>query len=152
MKIADYATHWQTGEKIDPKVKGEEFSVVQEKAVSQSKSRKAYLLHDGSYYIGWLLEQDVVGFEPYKSDEEIAKEVLDGKWGNNPERIQKLSAAGYDAVKVQDKVNELIKQGKSEEEPEEVEVADEQPIGGDEPELADNEVVLDGVVWKIIKK
>lgn len=40
--------------------------------------------------------------------EEIAKEVIDGKWGNGDERKKKLIAAGYDYDKVQAKVNELM--------------------------------------------
>ncbi len=43
-----------------------------------------------------------------KSVEEIAKEVLAGKWGNDPARDTKLKAAGYDPEKVQDAVNKLI--------------------------------------------
>lgn len=38
----------------------------------------------------------------------VAKEVIRGKWGNNPERKQKLTAAGYDYKKVQTRVNEII--------------------------------------------
>lgn len=50
--------------------------------------------------------------EPKKSAEEIAKEVIAGKWGNNPERKAKLIAAGYDYDAVQKKVNELINANK----------------------------------------
>lgn len=44
-----------------------------------------------------------------KSIEEVAKEVIAGKWGNGEERKQKLTAAGYDYAEVQKKVNELLK-------------------------------------------
>ena len=47
-----------------------------------------------------------------KTVTEIAKEVIDGKWGNNPERKKKIEAAGYDYKAVQKKVNELTKGGK----------------------------------------
>lgn len=40
-----------------------------------------------------------------KSNEEIAKEVLAGNWGNNPERRNKLTAAGYDYNAIQAIVN-----------------------------------------------
>lgn len=40
-----------------------------------------------------------------KTNEEIANEVLEGKWGNQPERQQKLEAAGYNYQEVQDIVN-----------------------------------------------
>lgn len=43
-----------------------------------------------------------------KSYDEIAKEVISGKWGNYPERKTKLEALGYNWVKVQEAVNRLI--------------------------------------------
>ena len=43
-----------------------------------------------------------------KTVEEIAKEVIAGKWGNGSERTQALTAAGYDAKAVQDKVNQIL--------------------------------------------
>ncbi len=46
--------------------------------------------------------------QPKKSTEELAKEVLDGKWGNGQERVKKLTAAGYDYATVQKRVNELV--------------------------------------------
>lgn len=46
---------------------------------------------------------------PKKSITAIAKEVIAGKWGNGDKRKKKLKAAGYDAEKVQAKVNELWK-------------------------------------------
>ncbi|MBE6683485.1 MAG: N-acetylmuramoyl-L-alanine amidase [Ruminococcaceae bacterium] len=44
-----------------------------------------------------------------KSIDEIAKEVINGKWGNGEERKKKLTAAGYNYAKVQARVNELCK-------------------------------------------
>ena len=41
--------------------------------------------------------------------EQIAKEVINGKWGNGAERKAKLEAAGYNYSEVQAKVNELLK-------------------------------------------
>jgi hypothetical protein len=43
-----------------------------------------------------------------KSVEELANEVLSGKWGNGEERRQKLTAAGYDYKAVQLRVNEKV--------------------------------------------
>ena len=40
-----------------------------------------------------------------KSNEEIAKEVLAGKWGNGAERKNRLTAAGYDYQAIQNIVN-----------------------------------------------
>ena len=39
----------------------------------------------------------------------LAREVIQGKWGNGAERKQKLTAAGYDYYAVQKRVNELMK-------------------------------------------
>lgn len=54
------------------------------------------------------------GFSTYvvsgggKSVKEIAREVLQGKWGNGAERKARLEAAGYDYAEVQAKVNTLV--------------------------------------------
>lgn len=47
--------------------------------------------------------------EQLKSLEEIAKEVIAGKWGNGAVRKQRLRAAGYNPSIVQAKVNEMLK-------------------------------------------
>lgn len=39
---------------------------------------------------------------------EVAKEVIDGKWGNGEDRIEALKKAGYDPDAVQKLVNELL--------------------------------------------
>lgn len=44
-----------------------------------------------------------------KTVDEIAQEVIDGKWGNGDERKSRLKTAGYDYKSVQSRVNELIK-------------------------------------------
>lgn len=46
--------------------------------------------------------------EPKKSVTEIAREVIQGKWGNGAERFKKLEDAGYDPDEVQDEVNRLF--------------------------------------------
>lgn len=43
-----------------------------------------------------------------KSIEEIAREVIQGKWGNGADRQKRLEAAGYNYAEVQAKVNQLI--------------------------------------------
>lgn len=42
-----------------------------------------------------------------KSVDELAREVLQGKWGNGAERKKRLEAAGYDYDAIQKKVNQL---------------------------------------------
>lgn len=44
-----------------------------------------------------------------KSVDELAQEVIDGKWGNGQERVNRLNKAGHDYKKVQSKVNEILK-------------------------------------------
>ena len=43
-----------------------------------------------------------------KSYEEIAKEVIDGLWGNGDERKSRIEAAGYNYAEVQSRVNALL--------------------------------------------
>lgn len=43
-----------------------------------------------------------------KSNEEIAREVIAGKWGNGAERKQRLTAAGYNYSDIQKIVNKLV--------------------------------------------
>ena len=45
---------------------------------------------------------------PKKTVDELAQEVIDGKWGNGQDRFDRLTRAGYDADAVQDRVNELM--------------------------------------------
>lgn len=54
--------------------------------------------------------ETVVTVKPIeKSNEEIAKEVIRGIWGNGAARKQKLEAAGYDYATIQKIVNSLLK-------------------------------------------
>lgn len=43
-----------------------------------------------------------------KTIDELAQEVIDGKWGNGEDRKKRLEEAGYDYDKVQDKVNSIL--------------------------------------------
>lgn len=43
-----------------------------------------------------------------KTIDEIAKEVIQGKWGNGSARKKALTNAGYDYATVQKRVNELL--------------------------------------------
>ena len=69
---------------------------------------------DGRYIRGFVTP-DYDRIKVNKSDktvEELAKEVIAGKWGNGHERKERLTAAGYDYDKIQAKVNELMKGSK----------------------------------------
>lgn len=45
---------------------------------------------------------------PAKSNADIAREVIAGKWGNGQDRVNKLTAAGYDAGAIQNEVNKIL--------------------------------------------
>lgn len=58
-----------------------------------------------------LVNGSTMSNEPTKkSVEVIAKEVINGKWGNGDDRKSRLTAAGYDYNAIQAKVNELLGQ------------------------------------------
>jgi N-acetylmuramoyl-L-alanine amidase CwlA len=57
-------------------------------------------------FIGMI--EDKLNVKPTKSIDELAKEVMQGKWGNGADRKKRLTDAGYDYSKVQAKVNELV--------------------------------------------
>ena len=46
-----------------------------------------------------------------KTNQEIAKEVLAGHWGNGPDRRERLTAAGYNYDDVQSIVNSIVYSG-----------------------------------------
>ena len=48
-----------------------------------------------------------VAISSLKSVDEIAREVINGKWGNGSARKKKLTAAGDDYATIQKRVNEL---------------------------------------------
>lgn len=48
---------------------------------------------------------------PAKTNQQIAIEVILGKWGNGYSRFEALTNAGYDADAIQSIVNALVKDG-----------------------------------------
>ena len=49
--------------------------------------------------------------EVVKTIDELAKEVIAGKWGSGNDRRQRLTKAGYDYKAVQNRVNQILKGG-----------------------------------------
>jgi len=45
---------------------------------------------------------------PAKTNEQLAREVIAGQWGNNPTRSQRLQAAGFSPTAVQAEVNRIL--------------------------------------------
>lgn len=62
----------------------------------------------GNVDFDYILKDTPSNNQVKKTIEELAKEVIDGKWGNGQDRYERLTKAGYDYSKVQDKVNELL--------------------------------------------
>lgn len=50
-----------------------------------------------------------------KTIDELAQEVINGQWGNGQDRVDRLTAAGYDYNAVQNRVNELLDDNNNEE-------------------------------------
>ena len=60
---------------------------------------------DMNYYYGNIEEDSDTD---KKSVDELANEVMEGKWGNGEDRKKKLEDAGYNYDAVQDRVNEIL--------------------------------------------
>lgn len=72
-----------------------------------ANARNPYLIGNGTC---WCNDGDIrtVVSMSKKSIDEIAREVIAGKWGNGEERKRRLASAGYDYKSVQQKVNEML--------------------------------------------
>lgn len=116
---ADYAT---TDNKGTPdhvgmveKVSGSTITVIEGNMSGGVVGRRS-LQVNGRYIRGFICPNyasKATEKAPEKSVDEIATEVLAGKWGNNPERKQRLEAAGYNYEAVQAAVNQKAKGGAS---------------------------------------
>lgn len=62
---------------------------------------------DGRQYAEYVKPKAVVARN--KTVDEIANEVIRGKWGNGPARVKALKAKGYDPKAVQNKVNQKLR-------------------------------------------
>lgn len=51
---------------------------------------------------------DIIGQPTKKSIEELANEVINGKWGNGEDRKNRLTSAGYNYQEVQNRVNQIL--------------------------------------------
>ncbi len=70
----------------------------------------------GSCDMNYLYDEDIIeesgttDNSSKKSIDELAEEVIDGKWGDGEDRKTKLEKAGYDYNAVQSRVNEILKE------------------------------------------
>lgn len=67
---------------------------------AKNACKSGYSVFDGNGNVVYLVK---------KSVDEIAREVIQGKWGNGTDRKNRLTNAGYDYNAVQKRVNELMK-------------------------------------------
>ena len=70
--------------------------------------RRNWTKHGKLPYVEYSVE-NVEKPSENKNVDQIAREVIDGKWDNGAARKQKLIAAGYDPAAVQKRVNEILK-------------------------------------------
>lgn len=73
------------------------------RALYTTKNTRPYSQGQQVVNLDHLVAPDPVA--PKKTNEQIADEVLAGKWGNNPERRAKINAAGYNYDTIQSIVN-----------------------------------------------
>lgn len=87
--------------------------VVMEGNFSDSVKKRTMSIN-GRYIRGFITpkydEDGILSVQPVdgKSIETLAREVIAGTWGSNPERRQKLIDCGYDYDAVQARVNEIL--------------------------------------------
>lgn len=103
-------TGWSDHVGIVEAVSGGQITVIEGNYDDAVKRRN--LAVNGRYIRGYGVPdydaETTDAINPQKSVEEIAKEVIAGKWGSGEDRKKKLAAAGYDYATVQAKVNELL--------------------------------------------
>jgi hypothetical protein len=94
-----------------------------------------------------------------KTIEQLAQEVLQGKWDNGPARVRKLLKAGYDPEKVQARVEELMTPKKGQKTVQQVAFEVLRGQWGDDPERSEdlreagyNPVNVQREVNKLIKQ
>lgn len=93
---------------IVQKIEGSTIYVIEGNYNESVKVRKIAV--NGKYIRGFGVPKYTVNKPVTKSVETIAKEVINGKWGNGAERKKRLAAAGYNPTEVQALVNKLLKQ------------------------------------------
>lgn len=95
---------------IVEKVSGNTITVIEGNYDNAVKRRKIAV--NGRYIRGYAIpryDAEPVKKPQKKSNEDIAKEVIAGKWGNGVTRKVKLKAAGYNVTAIQNLVNQMLK-------------------------------------------
>ena len=71
-------------------------------------SKMDYIIEKANEINGQVNNSNIETTAPRKTNEEIANEVINGKWGNGADRKNKLTTAGYDYNTIQDIVNQKL--------------------------------------------
>ena len=79
------------------------------KQLKNAETAQKNLFIEGFPAIITTSDGERVAVSTKKTIDEIAKEVIAGKWGNGSDRKNRLTKAGYDHKEVQKRVNELVK-------------------------------------------
>lgn len=83
------------------------------KVITSESGQEAYAKAVAEGLVEFLnLKKKASTSTPSKTVDEIAKEVIAGKWGNGQDRKDRLTKAGYDYTAIQNRVNSLL--GKNE--------------------------------------
>lgn len=83
------------------------------KIITSESGQEAYAKAVAEGLVEFLnLKKKASTSTPSKTVDEIAKEVIAGKWGNGQDRKDRLTKAGYDYTAIQNRVNSLL--GKTE--------------------------------------
>jgi GH25 family lysozyme M1 (1,4-beta-N-acetylmuramidase)/LysM repeat protein len=112
-------TGWPDHVGIVEKVTKNTITVIEGNCSNSVKRRKIQV--NGQYIRGYGIPKYSASQEtipapkpaPSKTIDELAKEVIDGKWGNGVDRKKALTDAGYDYFAVQARVNELLKKNEA---------------------------------------
>lgn len=84
-------------------IKGNDFTVIEGNYKDTVGYRKMKV--DGKYIRGYITPK----YDVKKSVNQIAKEVIAGKWGNGEQRKKNLAEAGYTYSTIQNAVNNILK-------------------------------------------
>lgn len=95
---------WRSHVGVVTSVDGEKIYTIEGNA-NAAVRRRSYYKSKITSLARYDFQIDLVG----KSDEEVAREVISGLWGNNPYRRERLEEEGYNYTVIQKIVNQLLK-------------------------------------------
>lgn len=75
---------------------------------TRKNSNKNWGMSSSYKFIGCIINPSINEVKKLKSIDEIAEDVISGKYGNYPDRKVKLEKEGYDYILVQKRVNEIL--------------------------------------------